>query len=97
MIKFEPNGDRVVIRPLKEDELRGAHFSIIVPGDQDKMAAQQGEIMEAGPDAIYKIGDMVIFNPSAGDVLRVMEGMHYEERRIMHSDTIYAKFIDVQS
>lgn len=94
MIKFHPNGDRVVIRPLKESELRGAKFSIIVPGDQTKMAAQQGEIVEAGPEAVYKVGDFVIFNAAAGDILRVPNGMMFEELRIMHSDTVQCRFVD---
>lgn len=94
MIKFYPNGDRVVIRPFKESELRGAKFSIIVPFDQDKMTAQQGIVMEAGPEAIYQVGDTVIFNPAAGDLLRVPEGSTFTEMRIMHSDTVHSKFID---
>lgn len=94
MLKFFPNGDRVVIRPFKEDELRGAKFSIIVPFEQDNMAAQQGVITEAGPEASYAVGDTVIFNPAAGDVLRVPNGVEFDEMRIMHSDTVHAKFTD---
>ncbi len=94
MTKFFPNGDRVVIRPFKEAELVGAKFSIIIPGDQTNQAAQQGIVVEAGPDAIYEVGDTVIFNPAAGDILRVADGMKFEEMRIMHSDTVHAKFID---
>jgi co-chaperonin GroES (HSP10) len=94
MIIFEPNGDRVLIRPFTENELRGAKFSIIVTGEQDKAMAQQGEIIAAGNKAVYKVGDLVIFNPSAGDVIRRPNGVFYEELRMVHSDTIISLFKD---
>lgn len=94
MLKFSPNGDRVIIRPFKEDELRGAKFSILMPFEQDKMAAQQGIIVEAGPESPFSVGDTVVFNPAAGDILRVPDGMRFIEMRIMHADTVHCKFTD---
>lgn len=95
MIKFSPNGDRVVVRPFEEKELHKAKVSIIVPFGQSKEAAQMGEVVAIGPTASYKVGDLVIFNPYAGDTLRVeVENGRFTEMRILHSDTIHSSYSD---
>ena len=95
MMKFFPNGDRVAIRPFKEEEITSIRVSILVPFGQSKEAAQMGEIVAAGPDSIYKVQDKVIFNPYAGDGLRLQkEDKTFEELRIMHCDTVHCLFTD---
>lgn len=96
MIKFSPNGDRIVIRPFTEQELFKAKVNIIIPFGQSKEAAQQGVVVEAGPSSIYKVGQKVIFNPVAGDELRIPDekGASFTTYRIMHCDTVHASFTD---
>lgn len=90
MIRFAPNGDRVVIRPLSEAEVRKSSVSIIIPGGQSKEAAQHGIILSVGPETTYKVGEKVLFNPMAGDRLKVPGKDGMEELRIVHADTILA-------
>ena len=62
--KIEPLSDRVVVRPLEEDEqMRGGLY---IP-DTAKEKPQQGEIMAVGPGKVSDQGERIAPDVKAGD------------------------------
>lgn len=86
MKTIAPNGDRILIRPYEEEEKSKSGFKIT--RDNRNIEMQMGEIMEVGPEAVYKKGDHVLFNPSAGVPVKILEGGRWLEYRIVHDDTV---------
>lgn len=84
-MKLLPTIDRVVVRPLLEDE-QSAGLKIV--RDNRNIEMQHGIIVAAGPSSTIPEGKRVLYNPAAGTLLRRLQGAEWEELRIMHSDTI---------
>ena len=64
--KIEPLSDRVVVRPLEDDEqMRGGLY---IP-DTAKEKPQQGEIMAVGPGKISDQGERIAPEVKAGDMV----------------------------
>ena len=62
--KIEPLSDRVVVRPLEDDEqMRGGLY---IP-DTAKEKPQQGEIMAVGPGKVSDQGERIAPEVKAGD------------------------------
>ena len=62
--KIEPLSDRVVVRPLEEDEqMRGGLY---IP-DTAKEKPQQGEIMAVGPGKVSDQGERIAPDVKKGD------------------------------
>ena len=62
--KIEPLSDRVVVRPLEDDEqMRGGLY---IP-DTAKEKPQQGEIMAVGPGKVSDQGSRIAPDVKAGD------------------------------
>ena len=62
--KIEPLSDRVVVRPLEDDEqMRGGLY---IP-DTAKEKPQQGEIMAVGPGKVSDQGERIAPDVKAGD------------------------------
>lgn len=85
-MKLLPTTDRVVIRPLLEQEESNG---LQIVRDNRNVEMQYGEVIAAGPDSPIDEGQRVLFNPAAGTLLRSLkENGEWEELRIMHSDVI---------
>jgi len=62
--KIEPLSDRVVVRPLEEDEQM--HGGLYIP-DTAKEKPQQGEIAAVGPGKVSDQGALIAPEVKAGD------------------------------
>jgi len=93
--KMKPLGDRVVVRPMSEEEVTKG--GIILP-DTAKERPQRGEIIAAGPGRLdengkriameVKKGDKVIYAKYAGTEVKEND----EELLILRESDILAKF-----
>ena len=93
--KMQPLADRVVIRPLTEEEV--SKGGIILP-DTAKEKPQRGEIIAVGPGRLdengkrvameVKKGDKVIYSKYAGSEIKEGE----EELLILRESDILAKY-----
>jgi chaperonin GroES len=93
--KMQPLGDRVVIRPLTEEEV--SKGGIILP-DTAKEKPQRGEVVAVGPGRLdengkrvameVKKGDKVIYAKYAGSEIKEDE----EELLILRESDILAKY-----
>ena len=63
-MKFRPLHDRVVVRPLEQDERTSG--GIIIP-DTAKEKPQQGEVIAVGPGARDESGKVVPLDVKKGD------------------------------
>lgn len=65
-MKFQPLGDRVLVKPIKEEhqEVGG----IIIP-DSAKEKPQQGEVIAIGTGGKDSNGNEIVFNVKAGDTV----------------------------
>ncbi len=65
-MNIKPLGDRVVVKPVEEDEqVRGG---IIIP-DTAKEKPQQGEIVAVGPGKVGDDGKALAMNVEAGQIV----------------------------
>lgn len=66
-INITPLGDRVVVRPLSEEEMGSKTPSgIIIPDTIDKEKPQQGEVVAVGK-GWYQDGDLIPLEVNVGD------------------------------
>ena len=96
MAKFTPLGERVVVKPLEQDEVR-TPTGLILP-DTAREKPQEGEVIEAGPGRAtedgkgripmeIKKGDRVIYSKFAGTEYKDGE----DEYLILRESDILAK------
>jgi len=92
-MKLKPLGDRVILKPLKEEEkVKGG---IIIP-DTAKDKPQRGKVVAVGPGRLdeegkripidVKVGDSVIYSKYAGSEVKIED----EEYLILHDSDILA-------
>ncbi len=65
-IKWQPIGDRVLVEPVKEDEVKKG--GIIIP-DTAKEKPQQGKVIALGTGKVDDNGKAVPFNVKVGDLV----------------------------
>jgi chaperonin GroES len=92
--KLEPLGDRVVVRPIKREEM--SKGGIILP-DTAKEKPQEGEVIAVGPGKLseegnripmdVKVGDRVVYAKYAGTEYKLDD----EELIIIRESDILAK------
>jgi len=70
-MKVKPLADRVLIKPLEEQEVKKG--SIIIP-DTAKEKPQQGEVIEVGPGRKTEEGELVAMEVKKGD--RILYGKY---------------------
>ena len=75
-MKLKPLGDRVVVKPLEEEEVTKA--GIVLPDTVEKEKKEQGKVLSIGTgDKITKLGlkegDTVLFGKYAGEDVTVDE------------------------
>jgi len=92
-MKIDPLNDRVVIRPLKEDEVTAS--GIVLPDTVDRDKPMQGEVVAVGPGKMkddgaraamsVKEGDTVLFTKYAPDEVEIddEEYLVIEEEKIL--------------
>lgn len=92
-MKIRPLADRVVVKPLEEEEKKQG--GIIIP-DTAKEKPQQGEIVAVGPgkmsengkrfELTVKVGDKVLYGKYSGTEVTIDD----EDYLIMHESDILA-------
>jgi chaperonin GroES len=65
-MKIQPLGDRVLIEPIKEEEVKKG--GIIIP-DTAKEKPQQGKVVAVGTGKLDKDGKKIPFNVKKGDLV----------------------------
>lgn len=81
-----PTTDRIAVLPLTEQE---ESSGLQIVRDNKNTEMQFGEVVAAGPDSPIREGQRVLFNPSAGTLMRrLKDNGQWEDVRIMHSDAI---------
>ena len=92
-MKIKPLGERVLVEPLKEEEVKKG--GIIIP-DSAKEKPQEGKVIAVGTGKIDEDGKKVPFNVKVGDVVLMpkyggtevkVDGREYQ---IMREDDILA-------
>ncbi len=93
-MNIKPLGDRVLVKPIKEEEVTAS--GIVLPDTVDKQKKAEGEIVAIGPGKLLesgeratmevKVGDRVLFEKWGGEEVKV-EG---EEYKILESEKILA-------
>lgn len=92
-MKIEPLHDKVVIKPLKQEEITAS--GIVLPDTADKEKPMQGEVIAVGPGKrldngqvapmTVKVGDRVLFTKYAPDEVEIddMEYLVVDEDKIL--------------
>ncbi len=78
-MNIKPLGDRVIVKPLAEEEVTAS--GIVLPDTVDKEKPEQGEVIAAGPGKrldngeisplSVKVGDKVVFKKYSADEVKV--------------------------
>ena len=78
VVKLEPLGDRIVVKPLPRDEVTKG--GIIIP-DTAKEKPQEGEVVAVGPGRVadsgkriameVAVGDKVVYNKYSGTEFKI--------------------------
>ncbi|MDP2651127.1 MAG: co-chaperone GroES [bacterium] len=98
--KIVPLGDRVLVRPFTEEELKGnkkQNFGIILPDSMKEEKSAQGKVLAVG-EGRYDDGQLVPMNVKAGDIVLFSKysydevKVNDEELYLIKSDNILAKY-----
>ncbi|HLC69722.1 MAG TPA: co-chaperone GroES [Patescibacteria group bacterium] len=90
---IKPIGDRVLVKPAKEEEVTAS--GIVLPATVDKEKKAEGEIVALGngeelAKLSLKVGDRVIFEKWGGEEVKVGKGSEEIEYKILPHDKILA-------
>ena len=93
-MNIRPLGDRVLVKPIKEEEVTKS--GIVLPDTVDKEKKMEGEVVAVGPGKVLdsgervkmevKVGDKVIFEKWGGEEVKVEK----EEYKILSAEKILA-------
>ena len=93
-MNIRPLGDRVLVKPIKEEEVTKS--GIFLPDTVDKEKKMEGEVLAVGPGKLLengerakmevKVGDKVIFEKWGGEEVKVEK----EEYKILSAEKILA-------
>ncbi len=94
IMNIKPLGDRVVIKPLQEEEVTAS--GIVLPDTVDKEKKAEGEIVAVGPGKVLEsgtrsqmevsVGDKVLFEKWGGEEVKV----NGEDYKIVSQDKVLA-------
>lgn len=96
--EIKPFGDRVLVRPFTEDEIKGGnenHYGIIIPDTVTKEKSAQGKVLAVGEGkwvdgklvpVRIKVGDKVIFSKYGYDEVEQND----EELYLLKEESILA-------
>jgi chaperonin GroES len=92
IMNIRPLGDRVIVKPLAEDEVTAS--GIVLPDTADKEKPEQGEVIAVGPGKrldsgetspmSVQVGDKVVFRKYSADEVKVEN----EEVLVVNEDDI---------
>lgn len=88
MMQIKPLGDRVLVKPVKEEEVTKS--GIVLPDTVDKEKKAEGEIVAIGEgDKVkklhLKVGDKVLFGKYSGDDVEIDDD---EYKILSHEDVL---------
>lgn len=88
-MKLKPLGDRVIVKPLKDEEVTKS--GIVLPDTVEKEKKEQGEIISLGNGEKIvklglKIGDKVLFGKYSGEDVKVGD----EEYKVLKEEDVLA-------
>ena len=91
-MQLKPLGDRVLVKPVKEEEVTAS--GIVLPDTVDKEKKAEGEVVAIGEgDKVKKLGlkngDVVLYGKYGGDEVEI-DG---EEHKILSHDDVLGVFI----
>ena len=88
MKKIIPIGERVLVRPFTEEDLKRkkASSGIILPDSVSKEKSAQGKVLSVGETKKVKVGDTVVFSKYSYDEIE-MDG---EELYLIKEENILA-------
>lgn len=94
---IEPLADRVLVRPLSEEELEGKSAAgIIIPETVSRDRADRGEVLAVGPGKRDEDGERIPLDVKVGDRVIFQWGdkveWNGEEYYIVREDNILARF-----
>lgn len=87
MMNIRPIGDRILVKPVKEEEITAA--GIVLPDTVDKEKKAQGEIVALGNGETIsklglKIGDKILYKKWGGEDIKTGRGADDEEYKILY-------------
>lgn len=99
-VQITPLGDRVVVRPLEQEQITAS--GIVIPDTASGEKPQEGVVIALGkggigkdcanPSEFLKIGDKVLFGKYAGDDVKLKDKDGKDvEVKILHLDSILGK------
>jgi len=99
-VQITPLGDRVVVRPLEQEQVTAS--GIVIPDTASGEKPQEGVVIALGkggvgkdcanPSEFLKIGDKVLFGKYAGDDVKLKDKDGKDvEVKILHLDSILGK------
>ncbi len=88
-MNLQPVGDRVLVRPLTEEEVTAS--GIVLPGTVDREKKAEGEVVAVGDgEAVKKLnlkaGDTIVFGKYAGDDIE----FNHEDLKFLKHDEVLA-------
>lgn len=92
-MQIKPIGNRVLVKPAKEEEVTAS--GIVLPSTMDKEKKAEGEIVAMGngeelAKLNLKVGDKIIFEKWGGEEFKVGRGSDEMEYKILPHDKILA-------
>ena len=96
--EIKPFGDRILVRPFTEDEVKGEkgnHYGIVLPDSVSKEKSAQGKVIAVGEGkwvdgklmpVRVKVGDVIIFSKYGYDEIEYNK----EEFYLLKEDNILA-------
>jgi chaperonin GroES len=99
-VKITPLGDRVVVRPMEQEQVTAS--GIVIPDTASGEKPQEGIVVALGkggvgkdcanPSEFLKVGDKVLFGKYAGDDVKLKNKSGKDiEVKILHLDSILGK------
>lgn len=84
---IKPIGDRILVRPKKEEEVTAS--GIVLPDTIDKEKKAEGEIVAVGngpaiKELDFKVGDKILYKKWGGEEVKVGRGRDEEEYKILY-------------
>ena len=88
-MKLKPLGDRVVVQPVKQEEITAS--GIVLPDTVEKEKKEEGKIIAIGDGEKIKklnlkVGDKIIFGKYAGDEVEIED----TEYKILKDEDVLA-------
>jgi chaperonin GroES len=93
IMSIKPLGNRVLVKPAKEEEMTS--FGMVLPSTMDKEKKAQGEVLALGngedlAKLNLKVGDQVIFEKWGGEEVKIGKGAEEVDYKILPHDKILA-------